>query len=351
MAAVRLLALAGLREMGARYGSGKCQIDRHCCDGSVRVEAPVVTPALFASGAARTARHRSVGRTARAALHRGDRRRRDRRLFARTRLYPPHPLDDMLTGPSAGTSPYFGALGVFWGIAYLSAAGVIDDRRDWVRPRLDAMIDANAGSSFAEGSLLMGPLPALALRARLQPYTSATVDRDVIHAALARAADGSVQELMWGIPGGAMLAEQLLRETGEPRWKALLRKQLDAIWRARVDVPGIGLLWNEELYGSRNLYLGAVHGFGGPGHAAAARLYTVVGGSPVRGGQRHRADARRDRGARRNARELADIGGGGRSGVPGSVLPRRAGRDRVRCGRIAGRAAWRGRRCCLAAAN
>ena len=178
-------------------------------------------------------------------------------------LYPPHPLDEMLTATSAGTSPYFGAMGVFWGIAYLSAAGVIDDHRDWVRQRLDAMIHANAGSSFAEGSLLMGPLPALALRARLQPHTSATVDRDVIHAALARAADGSVQELMWGIPGGAMLAEQLLRETGEPRWQALLRKQLDAIWRARVDVPGIGLMWNEELYGSRNLYLGAVHGFAG----------------------------------------------------------------------------------------
>jgi hypothetical protein len=182
--------------------------------------------------------------------------------YSPAHLYPPHPLDDMLSGPSAGTSPYFGAMGVFWGVAYLSAAGVVHDRRDWVRQRLDAMVDSNAGSSFAEGSLLLGPLPALALRARLQPLTAAA-DRDAIHAALLRAAAGPVLELMWGIPGGAALAEQLLRETGEPRWQTLLRKQLDAIWDARVDLPGIGLLWDEELYGARNRYLGAVHGFAG----------------------------------------------------------------------------------------
>ncbi len=181
--------------------------------------------------------------------------------------YPPHPLDEMLAGESTGTSPYFGAMGVFWGIAHLSSRAAVPDLREWVRVQLDAMIGATSGGIGA-GSLLFGPLPALALRARLQPHTSAgtaaaATDRDAVHAGLMQAADGPVQELMWGIPGGALLADALRRETGEPRWDALLRRQLDAIWAAHVDVPGIGPMWHEDLYGERIPYLGAVHGFAG----------------------------------------------------------------------------------------
>lgn len=177
-------------------------------------------------------------------------------------LYHPHPQDDSLSGDSIGTSLYFGATGVFWGIAHLSAAGAIADLRDWLRPKLDAMIESTSDFGIGEGSLLLGAAPALALRADLSPVHAAA-DLSNVHARLTRAAGGPVQELMWGIPGGALLAELLLRRTGDVRWQALLRRQLDAIWRARVDIAGIGLLWKEELYGEHHLYLGAIHGFAG----------------------------------------------------------------------------------------
>src|SRR4051812_1932180 len=188
--------------------------------------------------------------------------------YSPQRLYHPHPDDDMLSGESAGTSVYFGATGVFWGIAHLSAAGVVHDRREWVRPRLDAMIAMDTGASLGAGSLLLGPLPARALRAHLQPRTpeglaAAAIDLNAVHAGLSAAVDGPVQELMWGIPGGALLADLLLRETGDARWRHLLGRQLDAIWTAHIEIPGVGPMWDEELYGSRTRYLGAVHGFAG----------------------------------------------------------------------------------------
>jgi len=185
------------------------------------------------------------------------------RGFSLPHLYHPHPQDEMLTSESTGTSLYMGATGVFWGIAYLSATGAVHDHRDWVRASLDAMMAATTDFGIAEGALLLGMVPALLLRTSLPRATGASADLDIIHARLTRAAAGPVQELMWGIPGGALIAEFLLRQTGDVRWQNLLHRQLDAIWQARIEVPGIGFLWNEELYGSQTLYLGAVHGFAG----------------------------------------------------------------------------------------
>ena len=176
--------------------------------------------------------------------------------------YPPHPDDDALSGDSIGTSLYFGAVGVLWGIARLSTTGIVHDQRDWVRTRLDTVIDATVGASFGDGSLLLGRLPAFVLRAQLSP-TEAAADLDTIHATLTATAAGPVQELMWGIPGAALISEALLRSTGEARWRDLLVRQLDAIWAARVDRPGVGLFWDEEIYGERNAYLGLIHGFAG----------------------------------------------------------------------------------------
>ncbi len=177
-------------------------------------------------------------------------------------FYPPHPDDDALTGDSIGTSLYFGALGVLWGIERLSAAGMVRDRREWLSPRLDAIVSATQGAAFGDGSLLLGRTPILLLRCRVAPHAAAA-DLDTIHATLTATADGAVQELMWGIPGAALVADALLRATGEPRWRALLQRQLDAIWAARIELPHVGWLWNEDLYGERNAYLGLIHGFAG----------------------------------------------------------------------------------------
>ena len=195
-------------------------------------------------------------------------------------LFHPHPQDDFLTGKSIGTSPYVGAAGVFWGIVHLSAAGAVPDQREWVRPRLDAMIAANVDIGAGTGSLLFGGILALVLRAGLAPKTAAK-DLDDVYACLTQASAGPVQEMMWGIPGGALLAEFLLRQTGDTRWQDLLRRQLDAVWHARIELPGIGLMWQEELYGSRTLYLGPVHGFAGQ-VLPLLRAFTLLSGEQQR---------------------------------------------------------------------
>lgn len=177
-------------------------------------------------------------------------------------FYPPHPDDDALSGDSIGTSLYFGAVGVLWGIARLSTTGIVHDRRDWVRTHLDELIEATTGAAFGDGSLLLGRLPAFVLRAQLAPKAAAA-DLDTIHTTLTATASGPVQELMWGIPGAALISEALLRSTGEARWRELLECQLDAIWAARVELPGVGLFWDEELYGERDAYIGLIHGFAG----------------------------------------------------------------------------------------
>ncbi len=198
------------------------------------------------------------------------------RAYSPEHLFHPHPQDNSLTGDSIGTSLYMGATGVFWGIAHLSAAGAVADQRAWVRHGLDAMIASNPDLGIAEGSLLFGTVPALALRAGLTPRNAAT-DLDNIYAHLTEAIKGPVQEMMWGIPGGALVAEFLLRRTGDVRWQELLRRQLDSIWHARNELPGVGLMWQEELYGSRTLYLGPVHGFAGQ-VLPLLRAFTLLSG-------------------------------------------------------------------------
>jgi hypothetical protein len=161
---------------------------------------------------------------------------RDAGLFAE-HLFHPHPQDDTLKGNSIGTSLYFGATGVFWGITHLSETGIVHDRRNWVRPRLDAMIAAHPDVGFGQGSLLFGSIPTLALRARLAPQPAAA-DLDTIHAQLTEACGGPVQEMMWGIRRCAgrrvSAAPKLVHNAGTQ-----LRAQLDAIWRARTDLPGV----------------------------------------------------------------------------------------------------------------
>ena len=177
------------------------------------------------------------------------------------RLWPAHPLDD---GVSDGnTSFYFGATGVIWALEYLGRVGATKSRFDF-RPYLPRLIRANRaefarGPYSAHGSFLFGDLGACLVAMRLNP-TSALADT-----AYARAEANlrlPIRELMWGMPGSMLACVHMSEMTGEPRWRAVFEAQTVRLLEELEETPE-GPLWTQDLYGSRQRWLGPVHGYAG----------------------------------------------------------------------------------------
>ena len=177
------------------------------------------------------------------------------------RLWPAHPLDD---GVSDGnTSFYFGATGVIWALEYLGRVGATKSRFDF-RPFLPRLIRANRaefarGPYSAHGSFLFGDLGACLVAMRLNP-TSALADT-----AYARAEANlrlPIRELMWGMPGSMLACVHMSEMTGEPRWRAVFEAQTVRLLEELEETPE-GPLWTQDLYGSRQRWLGPVHGYAG----------------------------------------------------------------------------------------
>jgi hypothetical protein len=175
-------------------------------------------------------------------------------------FWPAHPLDEGV--PDGSTTLYAGAAGVFWALHHLRhAADVCPDL--W--PLIPRLIEASRREYAARSpyprhaSLLMGEVGALLVALRLEP-AAALADR------LYRRIEDNLElvplELMWGLPG-TMLAARFAQElTGEPRWRAVFRRQAERLL-AELQDTAFGPLWVQELYGSHGAYLGPVHGFAG----------------------------------------------------------------------------------------
>lgn len=179
------------------------------------------------------------------------------------RFWPAHPLDDISDGH---TSFYFGATGVVWALDYLSRAGATTRTID-LRPIVPNLLAANAaeftkakyGEYAAHGSFLFGDMGTGVVAMRLAP--SATI-ADAVHARACANDTLPIRELMWGTPGSMLAAVHMAKLTGEPRWRELFSAQsarlLDDLQETRF-----GPLWTQDLYGSRQSYLGPVHGYAG----------------------------------------------------------------------------------------
>jgi hypothetical protein len=186
---------------------------------------------------------------------------------AHTRLdeshfWPAHPQDE--GGEDGDTSLYMGAAGVIWALDHLARIGATRHGRTLLglRSRLVEVSQrhrAALGDYGLHASLHFGDFPALLVAMRLQPDA---VTADLIHA---RASDNNalpVRELMWGLPGSMLACIFMDAMVGEARWRALFATQAKRLLDELEDTE-LGPLWTQDLYGSRERYLGTVHGFAG----------------------------------------------------------------------------------------
>ncbi len=180
-------------------------------------------------------------------------------------LFPAHPLDEP-SHSHLGSGHYFGAGGVLWSLDRLSRNEVIDLDATWLADSLLSLLPRFANEAEARGplsgvtSLLFGDLPIVLQLFRL---TGDTIWR---HAAIQRIKESvadPVRELMWGTSGILLLTEQIRDaefQAAISNFEAQNLQKLFEAWNHEQD----GLhLWCEELYGSRHVVLGTVHGFFG----------------------------------------------------------------------------------------
>jgi hypothetical protein len=181
--------------------------------------------------------------------------------FDRDRFWPVHPLDEGIQ--DGHTSLYFGAIGMIWGLEYLSGIGATQARFDF-RPTLPKLLAANQAEFEREdyaghGSLLFGDLGAALLVMRLAPTPAIA---DLIHARAAANTELPIRELMWGMPGSMLACVHMASMSSEPRWRALYAVQAARLLDA-LEETADGPLWTQDLYGRRLRWLGPVHGYAG----------------------------------------------------------------------------------------
>ena len=181
--------------------------------------------------------------------------------FDGARFWPSHPLDN---GVSDGNNSfYFGAAGVIWALEYLGRVGTAKFGFDF-RPFLPRLLEANRaefakGPYSTHGSFLFGDLGTCLVAMRLSP-TSAFAD--VVYTRAEANLRLPIRELMWGMPGSMLACVHMNEMTGEPCWRALFEAQAARLLE-ELEETLEGPLWTQDLYGSRQRWLGPVHGYAG----------------------------------------------------------------------------------------
>jgi hypothetical protein len=179
-------------------------------------------------------------------------------------FWPGHPSDD---GVGDGNpSFYFGATGVVWALDYLHRIGATQVVRDF-RPELPKLLERtttnfqrNSPADYAKhGSLLFGDMGTALVAMRLAPTQELA---DLVYTRAEANTGLPVRELMWGMPGSMLAAVHMDDMTGEPRWRKLFETQVARLLADLDDSPQ-GPLWLQDLYGSKDWWLGPVHGFAG----------------------------------------------------------------------------------------
>jgi len=184
--------------------------------------------------------------------------------FDADRFWPAHPLDEQLS--DGHTSFYLGATGMIWALDYLGRIGATKMRYDF-RPAVPKLVEANRieftpanyQEYAAHGSFLFGDLGTALVAMRLAPSSSIA---SAIHARADANTRLPIRELMWGMPGSMLACVHMDAMTNEPRWRALFTNQAARLL-SELEETDDGPLWTQDLYGSRQRWLGPVHGYAG----------------------------------------------------------------------------------------
>jgi hypothetical protein len=176
--------------------------------------------------------------------------------------WPGHPLDDVPTDRRL-TSLYLGGAGMTWALATL---GSRLDAPAAIAAALRRCREAPDFDDFSHAaSLLMGETGVLIVA---DGVGAGVADRDRLRELVHANREHPTWELMWGSPG-TILAARACGLADEWRDGAEL---LYARWDESAE------MWEGELYGQPQNYLGPVHGFAGNVHA----LRGIVGDEVLR---------------------------------------------------------------------
>ena len=199
---------------------------------------PLAGPAWDAAAA--EAAIREIARDADAALQGTD-------------WWPWHPLDSEADDPAVVHGAYLGAAGMVLALQRLAEAGLHDPGYAYPRLARDVL------ESYRQRPEFDGPLPSMwmgeggiALVAWLLEPTEELAAR--LRELVAEPPQDDTLELMWGSPGLLLIA----RAIGAAQEARALADHVLGRWGAGA--PGA---WLQDMYGSREIYLGPAHGFAG----------------------------------------------------------------------------------------
>jgi hypothetical protein len=160
---------------------------------------------------------------------------------------------------------YFGAAGVAWALDHLARRGVAPEfgearelaqrlHQDFLlAPELTSYEPAPAASLlFGESGILLAAEAILGDGSQLT-CLQAVINGNAKHPSL---------ELCWGSPGTMTAALALWRASGEERWRLAWIASAERLFSEWHD-----LVWTQDLYGTRQQYVGAGHGFAGTAFA------------------------------------------------------------------------------------
>jgi hypothetical protein len=180
--------------------------------------------------------------------------------FDPERLWPLHSGDDEPGTPADGVlrGVYAGAAGMLHALGRLADAGLHVPAIDGaaIAGDLHEAALASPDEDGAGASLLVGSSGILLVAHHLAP-SAATAD--ALAAAIATNAEHASNELLLGAPGTMLAARAMHARTGEARFAELWRASARTLL-ARQDADG---LWTQDLYGRRQRFVGAGHGFAG----------------------------------------------------------------------------------------
>ena len=196
-------------------------------------------------------------------------------------LWPSHPRErEREDGDAPVPQPmlYNGAAGVIWALQRLRDQGAAPVEID-LTPIVAGLHEHSqrwiAANESEQASYFLGHSGVLLLQWMWQrsPATA-----DALFALVEGNLHNKALESLWGSPGTLVAALHMLEATHEPRWHALFRHGVDALWQQMRPVRHSAhpdrevWVWTQDLYGKTRTYLGAGHGFAG-------NLFPVIRGA------------------------------------------------------------------------
>jgi len=170
-------------------------------------------------------------------------------------LWPRHPLDAELPGPA--TALYWGASGIAWALDQLHRRGAITATRPWLDEAQQILDRHLAAPGIGDNvpSLMLGELGIRLI---------ADADHDRIYELIESNIENETLEMLWGAPGTMLGAVLMFERTGDGRWRALYRRNVEFLLRTWEHHPNDDVwIWTQHLYGEVVRLLGAGHGFAG----------------------------------------------------------------------------------------